>query len=222
MPFLIDLLLLALISVPLFLGWRRGFFRSVLSLGRLAISFLLTTLLGPTAGEWLNDRFIYAPVHASIHGRLSTAADEIANAAHNGAETLMGKVPTVLRPYLDLEKIDPSADVHALADTWSRVIAARLSHVLATAMGYALVFALAFLLLTVAIIAISHLIRKIPVIRVADRALGLTLGALIGCLGALLLSSFIAALLTASGQTDVVETSLLLRLSAGVRETFLR
>ena len=218
MPILIDLTLLVLFAVPLLLGWRRGFFRSVLSLGRLALAFLTATWLGPTAADWIQVRFVYPPVHTSVSRSLHGLADEVSDSVQNSAEALAGKLPAAFRPYLNLRNLDPTADAHALAEEWSATVASRIAHILSTALGYLLVFAVAFALLTVAILVVGGLIQRIPVVRTADRILGLAAGVLIGGIGILLLSSLAATLLTVMGHTDVVDTSLMLRLSAGVRE----
>ena len=218
MPFILDLVLLALFCVPVFLGWKRGFFKSVLSLGRLALAFLVTVGLGSTAAGWLNDAYVYPAVYESVSEKLEGIADEVSSTAQNSAEALAEKIPAAFRPYLNTQSIDPSADVHSLAETWSRTVSERIAGVISTALGYFTVFILAFILLTVAVFAVGGLIRRIPLVRTVDRVLGLSLGILIGGVGTILLSAILAAILSVTGQIDVVESSLMLRLSEGVRE----
>ena len=218
MPFIIDLILLALLCIPVFLGWRRGFFGSALRLGRLALAFLITVGLGSTVSGWLDDRFVYPAVYESVYETFDGLADEVSATTRHGADALAEKIPTVLRPYLDTHDLDPSADVHELAEEWSERAASGVSRIIAAVLGYLLVFAVAFILLTVAVFLVGGLIHRIPLVRTADRILGLSLGILIGGLGVLLLSALLAAVLTVAGQTEVVEASRMLRLSAGIRE----
>ena len=217
MPLILDLILLALLCIPVFLGWRRGFFGSVLRLGRLALAFLITVGLGPAVSGWLNDGIVYPAVHESVYETLDGLADEVSSTARDGAEALAASIPAAFRPYLDTRDLDPSADVHALAEEWSVTVASGISRTVATAIGYLLVFAVAFILLTVAVFAVSGLLLHIPLVRAVDRILGLSLGILMGCVGALLLSALMAAILSVTGQSEVVEASLMLRLSAGIR-----
>ena len=54
MQLMIDLLLLAVFAALAFIGWWRGFLKAIFSLGRLALSLILTVLFG-----WAEKRMSY-------------------------------------------------------------------------------------------------------------------------------------------------------------------
>ena len=218
MQLAIDLILLAIFGLLAFVGWRRGFIRTILSLGRLVLSFLLTLALGPAVSEWVDRTFVYPPVYESIHAKFTALASEAAATAQGGVDALVQKIPAALKGYLDLEAVDPSADLYALADDWSVSVAGSISGVIAKVAGYVLLFAVSFILLTLAIFLTGKMVDHIRFVRTVDRLLGLILGSISGCVAVLLISAVLGALLSVTGQETVVESSFMLRLSAGVRE----
>ena len=219
--FFIDLGLFLLFAMALILGWQRGFFQSILRLGRFALAFLAAMLGGPSLASWLDTRFLYPAVHNAVHARFAELAEEVSSAAHTGAEVFARRIPPPFRPYLNLQELDPSAEVHALADEWSATVSHNLSRALSTALGYLVAFVAAFILLSVAIWAVGGLIRHVPLVRTVDSLLGLCLGILMGGMGVLLLSALMSLIFSVTGHADLTETSFLLRLSEGLRNTLL-
>lgn len=220
MQAVIDVLLIVVFGFLVFRGWWRGFVKSVFSLGRLILSFLITILLGPSFAGWIDKTFVNPPVYESVFKKFSEIASDVTATAEGGVNALIEKVPTSFRGYLDLESVDVSADVHALAEEWSHTVADGISGVIASVIGYILLFVLAFILLTVAIFIIGKCIDLIPFVRTADKLLGLAVGVVNGVLAVMLLSSVLGAILGVLGQDGIVENSLMLRLFAGVRDLF--
>lgn len=215
---IIDLLLAAVFGLLVWRGRRRGFLGAMLSLGRLVLSFLLTVAFGPAVSAWADETLVHPPVYASIHAKFTQMADEVSAAANGSVEALAQRIPGVFREHLDLEGLDPTADVRAVADRWALTVSESISKVIATVVGYVALFALCFVLLTVALILIRKLIHGIGLLRAADQLLGSILGAVSGCVAVLLLSAVLGAVLSVMGRGDAVDASLMLRLSAGVRE----
>lgn len=218
MQFAVDFFLLAIFGLLVFQGWRRGFLKAVFSLGRLILSVLLTFLLGPAVSGWIDRAFVNPPVYESVHKKFTEIADEVAATAQNGVDALVQKIPSAFKGYLDTESIDPAADVYALADEWSLTVAGGISKVIATVIGYVLLFLVCFVLLTVAIFIVTKLVDRIRLVRLTDKLLGLILGVISGTVAVLLISAVLGAILSVTGQENVVEQSFMLRLSAGVRE----
>jgi uncharacterized membrane protein required for colicin V production len=217
MQLTIDLILLAVFGVLVFIGWWRGFLKSVLGFGKLVLSFILTILLGPVASAWIDKTLVNPPVYASVHQKLTDLADEVSATARGGADALTEKIPAVFKNYLDLQNVDPTADIHALADEWSLTVAGGISKVIATVIGYVAVFVIAFILLTIAIWIATKLIHQIDLLRTTDKILGALLGAASGAVAVLLVSTVLGAILSVLGKDAVVEGSFMLRLSAWIR-----
>lgn len=218
MQLTIDILLLAVFGLLVFIGWRRGFIKAVLSLARLVLSFLLTILLGPAVSAWIDSTFVNPPVYETVHKKFSELAAEASASAQGGVDALVQKIPSSFKGYLDLENIDPAADIHGLADEWAKTVAGGISKVIATVIGYVLLFLVCFLLLTVVLFIVRKMLDQIKLIHMTDKILGLALGAVSGCIAVLLISTVLGGILSVTGQESLVEGSFMLRLSAGVRD----
>lgn len=218
MQLTIDLVLVGIFALLVVIGWWRGFLKTVLSLGRLILSFLITILLGPAVSAWIDEAFVNPPVYESVHEKFTALANEAAATAQGGVDALIQKIPSTFQGYLDLENVDPSSDIHALADEWSVTVAGGISKVIATVIGYILLFVVAFILLTVAIFIIGKIADSIKLVHTVDKLLGLALGVISGCIAVLLISTVLGAILSVTGQEAVVEESFMLKLSAGIRD----
>ena len=221
MQFVVDILLIAVFALLVFRGWWRGFLKSVLSLGRLILSFAITVLFGSSFAGWIDRAFINPPVFESVSGKLSGIAAEVTATAEGGIEAFVEKIPRAFRGYLDLEAVDPTAEINALVDQWSHTVADGISKVISTIIGFILLFVLSFLVLTL-VLAIVGKLADIPVIRTLDKLLGLVMGVFSGTVAVIILSAIMGAVLGLMGQKEIVENSLMLRLFAGVRELIFR
>lgn len=217
MQLTVDLLLLAVFVALALIGWWRGFLKAIFSLGRMALSMIVTVLFGSAFAGWLDRILINPPVYEAIHRKFTEFAAEAANTAQGGVDTLVQKIPGVFQGYLNLENLDPSSDIYALADEWSLAVAGGISKVISTVIGYVLLFVITFLALSVLIFILGKLVEQIRFIRTTDKILGLLLGLLGGAAAVLLLSSLIALILPLMGHEAVTETSLMLRLTAWFR-----
>lgn len=215
----VDILLLSVWGLMAFWGWRRGFLLSIFSLGRLILAVILTVALGPALAEWLDSTLVYPPVYEAVHEKLTAIAADVASTAQGSVEALVQKLPAVFRAHLRPEDLNPTADVHALADEWSKSVAGGISRALSAVLGYILLLGLCLVLLTLACKILAGLIHRIPLVRTADRLLGLLLGGLGGGIAVLLASAVLGVLLPLWGAESVVESSLLLRLFTDVRSS---
>jgi uncharacterized membrane protein required for colicin V production len=217
MQFAVDILLLAVFGLLAFLGWRRGFLKTVFSLGKLVLALILTILLGPSVAAWLDVTFVNPPVYEAVHEKFSALAAEAAATAQGSIDGLIQRIPAVFRGYLDVSRVDPSADIYALADEWSLTVAGGISKVIATVIGYVLLFVVLLVVLSVVAVIVTKLLHVIPLLKTTDHLLGLALGAVSGIIAVLLLSTVLGALLSVTGQEALVESSFMLRISAGIR-----
>ena len=151
MQLVIDILLIVIFGLLVFRGWWRGFMKSVLSLGRLILSLVITIVFGASFAAWIDAKFVNPPVFEAVSKKFSDIAAEVTASAEGGIDALVEKIPEAFRGYLDLETIDPAAEINALVEQWSHTVADGISKVIATVIGYILLFVLAFLVLTLVI-----------------------------------------------------------------------
>ena len=217
MQILLDALLMAVFAFLAYRGWRRGLARSVLGFSRMILSFVVTALFGSSFARWINEGFINPRVYSAVHGRLSDISLEISSTSEGGAEAFAERLPKMFRQYVELDSIDPTAKVSSLVEKWSHTVADGISKVVSTVLGYALLFLLSFLALTIVMMVVGGL-AKLPVIRTVDRLLGLAGGILSGMIAVFILSVVLGAILSLTGQEDILDGSLTLRLFTGLKK----
>ena len=217
MQLVIDVLFMAVFAIPVVRGWRRGFMKSILSLGRLVLSLVITILFGSAFAGWIDATFINPPVYEAVSGRLTNIAAEVTASTGGGIDALIAKIPESFRSYLDLEAVDPTAEINALVAQWSRTIADGISRVISLILGFVLLFVISFVLLTVAIFIVNKLV-KLPAIQSVDKILGLVVGVFSGAVTVVVLSILLSAILGLVGLGTLAEGSFMLRLFAGVKD----
>ena len=217
MQLVIDILLIVIFGLLVFRGWWRGFMKSVLSLGRLILSLVITIVFGASFAAWIDAKFINPPVFEAVFKKFSDIAAEVTASAEGGIDALVEKIPEAFRGYLDLETIDPAAEINALVEQWSHTVADGISKVIATVIGYILLFVLAFLVLTLVIFIVTRF-AKLPAIKTVDKLLGLVVGIFSGAAVVIFISVILSALLGIFGQEALVEGSFMLRLFSGIKD----
>jgi uncharacterized membrane protein required for colicin V production len=217
MQLVIDVLLIAVFGLLVFCGWRRGFMKSILGLGRLILSVVITIVFGSSFAVWLDDTFINPPIYEAVFKKFSNIAADVTATAEGGVEALVEKIPDMFRSHLDLENLDPSAKIDELVHQWSHTVADGISKVVATVLGYILLFVLSFLVLTLVIFLVSRF-AKLPFIKKTDKLLGLAIGLVSGLVAAIFLSAVVGAVLGLLGQNDIIEGSFMLRTFAWLRD----
>ncbi len=216
MQLIIDILLVAVFGLLVFRGWWRGFMKSVLSLGRVLISFLITLAAGPGVSSWIDSTFVNPPVYRKVFAKLSDIAADVSASAEGSVQALVDKIPASYRGHLDLEAIDPSAKLDPLVESWSVTISNGISGILSKVIGYVLLFALCFLALTLVMFLVDKF-AEVGFVRRIDKTLGLISGVISGTLVVMLLTVVIGAILALLGQDEVAEASFMLRIFAGLR-----
>ena len=217
MQLFIDILFIVIFALLVFRGWRRGFMKSVLSLGRLILSLIITIAFGATFAAWIDEKFVNPPVFDAVFKKFSEVAAEVTSTAEGGIDALVEKIPEAFRGYLDLETLDPTAEINALVEQWSCTVADGISKVISLILGFVLLFVISFILLTVAIFIVNKLV-KLPVIQSVDKILGLVAGVFSGAVTVAVLSILLSAILGLVGQGELAEGSFMLRLFAGVKD----
>lgn len=217
MQLVIDILLIVIFGLLVFRGWWRGFMKSILSLGRLILSLVITIAFGASFAAWIDAKFVNPPVFEAVFKKFSDVAAEVTASAEGGIDALVEKIPEAFRGYLDLESVDPTAEINALVEEWSHTVADGISKVIATVIGYILLFVLTFLVLTVVIFIVTRF-AKLPAIKTVDKLLGLVVGIVSGAVAVIFISVILSAILGVIGQEAVVEGSFMLRLFSGIKD----
>ena len=185
MQYFLDISLLALIALTIVIYWRRGLIRSLMGAAKTVLSIILTYMFGDMAATWLEQTYMLPSLSAFVKERLQALF--VSGAQSFDLSSVFAQMPDWLRNLLMNFHVDVGAleEEYALVtqgsstqlDALASSIATPVAALLSTAVGYAVVFLVANLLLTIVAFLLVR-IAELPVIRTFDRALGLVLGLL--------------------------------------------
>ena len=187
---LIDLMLLLVLAAVVFWAVRRGFFATVLRLGAWIVSLAVSRVLGEALSAPLYNAFAAQPARRMVEANIGQAMDgsqaaqyaqqviaELPDALSQLAERVGGVAPEQLIENLDAQQFTAANAAYVIEQS---IIAP---------IGTAIIQLALTLLLFVVLLVAARLIcrrlervRKLPVLRQADKILGGALGAVKGVL----------------------------------------
>ena len=180
MQYFLDISLVAVIAVTVILYWHRGLIRSLMGAAKTVLAIVITYLFGETVSSWLYLSFVQPVVHSYVHTRLEEAVASGELSA--GLTQLVSETPRWLQKLLELFHVDVEPLLQDMAEQqFDQIealvfrIADPLTEFFSSTVGYAAVFLIASLLLSVAVWILGK-VADLPVIRTCDRTLGLILG----------------------------------------------
>ena len=172
---LLDLILIATVIFSGYLGYRRGFVRSVAKISRIFVAFVLAYLLAP----YFSEIFIEPVIYGAVSNRLN--AYLIENFADMSSGTILYEdLPIVLRALAGAFNV--SLDFSSGADVVSAIVS-QLSQPLARVISMPISFALVYFLIKILIRYILRLtdkIFKIKILGIPNKILGCALSSVIG------------------------------------------
>ena len=180
MQYFLDISLIVIFLATILVYWHRGLIRSLMGAAKTVLAIVVTYLFGDTVSSWLYLSFIQPVVHGYVHTRLEEAI--ASGELSSGLAKLVNEMPRWLQKLLELFHVDIEPLLQDMAEQRFEEIEALafriadpLAEFFSSVVGYAAVFLIASLLLSVAVWILGK-IADLPVIRKCDRALGLILG----------------------------------------------
>ncbi len=200
MQYVIDVILALLLVYFTVRGFKRGFFKTVLSAGRLVLAILLTVALGSRVSQWIDRQYVNPPVYEKVHTKLA------AMAADAGAQSdeFFRQLGEQYGAYLDKDELNRQVE------QYSASISNTVSGAISTVVGYLLTFAAAFAVLALVTWLIGKLTR-LPLLKQCDKIAGLVLGLVSGFFAVSLLATVFWALLYATDSLAVYDKTYLLK-----------
>ena len=169
---LLDLIIIGTLLLFMYLGYRRGFIRTVFSLVSFALSIILAAYLYPIVAEWLRG----TPVFTALKGYIirTMGLEEV---VHIHTIELIGSlpVPDLLRRSLLTHYDRPNMFELLNVYTIEEYIAGFFAGMAINIIAMALVFIIVRLILGV-ISGMLDVVGRLPVIRTFNRGGGLILG----------------------------------------------
>ena len=204
MQYVIDVILALLLVYFTVRGFKRGFFKTVLSAGRLVLAILLTVALGSRVSQWIDRQYVNPPVYEKVHTKLA------AMAADAGAQSdeFFRQLGEQYGAYLDKDELNRQAESNAssldqMVEQYSTSISNTVSGAISTVVGYLLTFAAAF--------AVLGKLTRLPLLKQCDKIAGLVLGLVSGFFAVSLFATVFWALLYATDSLAVYDKTYLLK-----------
>lgn len=183
----VDLILIAFFVVIVLIYMKKGFIKSVWGVVRAVASVAAAWLFGKQVGEWFYNQFIHNAISKATKDAIAPLVQKV-NDSFNLSD-LFSKIPDEFRTLVERSGADLSGlksvfgklteasenQFDSLADKISEPIA----HTVSNAVGYVLVFFIAFILMSIAFVVIDG-ISKLPLIKEVNKTLGAAFGAVCG------------------------------------------
>ena len=212
MPWIIDLILIALFAVTVFIGYRKGFLRTVLGFGRLIATILLTYAFGKPFSAWIDRRFIRPRVYENILAKLT----ELADSAEGSIASFLDGLPARYRLFVDVTNPDTSGGVDGLVEQYAPAISTKISQLLATVIGYILLFILLYLVISL-VVHLTGKLADLPIIRGIDKFLGTAVGVVNGVLLTCLVATILYGIVYLTGKIGLYERSVVFKFLCELR-----
>ena len=153
MPIIVDVLFVLIAGIFIAVGAKRGFIKSLIQSAKFLLAFGITYFVGPMAGQFVKDRFVFQPVYNWLTDKGVGAAE---------------KLPDFLRP-------DPATVGEGVLP-----FAESVATIISNLVGYVVVFVVSLILLTIVGWLLTKIADKIALLGVANRILGGVFGAVMG------------------------------------------
>ena len=210
MQYVIDVILALLLVYFTVRGFKRGFFKTVLSAGRLVLAILLTVALGSRVSQWIDRQYVNPPVYEKVHTKLAAMAADAGAVGRvlPSARRAVRRVPG--KDELNRQAESNASSLDQMVEQYSASISNTVSGAISTVVGYLLTFAAAFAVLALVTWLIGKLTR-LPLLKQCDKIAGLVLGLVSGFFAVSLLATVFWALLYATDSLAVYDKTYLLK-----------
>lgn len=194
-PYILDLIIVALAGVSIYFAYRKGMIRTLFSLAGGVVAIVLALYCSAPVSAWVNRTYIDPAVHnavlTAVNGSKPAEAYDEAIKKVDVAGNLQ-KMPDSLRSFLETMKIDVSAVQKSAEESRENSIAARealidsIASPVSKTVSKAITLIGLFILFFIALFIISRLLEAVfkvlPFGKKLNRFGGVLFGVLRGCL----------------------------------------
>ena len=169
---IMDILVLAIMGISVFFGFRKGFLKTITGFASIILSLILATSFHPYVSTYLRETTIYESVYQSSYSVLQISAKDPGKTTSDGTAKL-----NLPREFTE----DVKETIDTAADTVSMKIAEKVADAAISILAMLLLF-VGIRLLLLLISWLIGLIVKLPIIGWGDSLLGALFGLLRGFL----------------------------------------
>ncbi len=195
MSILIDFLALAIIAICVFIGYKKGFIKSVMGLVSLIVSIIIAINFYGAAAGFIKERFVepyFVDQASDKFSAMMKRGSEVVEPEEIFEEKPADLVNTSARFGINIDDIkdfyekeikgmfDPD-DIESISDEISRHIVDATVTTVSTVLGFIVVFIASMIVLSL-LQWLLNFIFKLPVLKTANKLFGIIFGALKGVL----------------------------------------
>ena len=209
---ILDLLIVALITVMILLGRRRGFIKTVSGVVVFVAALMLSTTLSAPVSGFLYDTFVEPPVLEELTvqvGEGSPAAAQLDAALERMPAFVTGRLSAggVDSGAAILERLSGAQEGETVAQTIARQVVEPVVLPLMKAVSTLLLFLILLIVLTIVVKAVD-LVAKLPLLKQLNKSLGVVAGLAQGLLWSFVLVT-VLQLVANAGWLDVITPAVL-------------
>ena len=193
MAYILDLIVLAVVAVTVFLGYRRGFIRTIVQLVGCVAAFALALSLSATVSTYIYDDLLRDGLHEKIETAWNdTVVEGAANTVTEQVESVMENLPSFFTATLDADALVEGITGSVGNTDTGTAVADYLVNDMLRPICVAILRFVSFLVLYLVLMLVIRLLEKLitpliklPLIRQTDGTLGAVIGLFKGIIFAL-------------------------------------
>ena len=180
MDYLFDIIMVAVLALSIFIGYKRGLVITVLSLASVVVALVIAQICSPYVSEALEKTGLRDSIAQSTSSQIELLYEEhVEDGIQKSCKEIIDdmKLPGAVSDFL-ASKVEGIDETDAFSENVEKISYSMASFVI-TILSYVLI-ALAVAIILIAVIAAVKLARLIPAVKKLDNAGGALLGAVLG------------------------------------------
>lgn len=201
MNIILDLLVVAILAFTIFLGFRKGFVKSLMGLASGILALVIAFVFTPTLAAVVDRSFVRPAVVSVVEEQIvSVLPDEqegnLLSFIKDSPAELAGFLSGIgidtsrLESYLPEETAEEASSLESI----SEALAAPLSHMISSVISFIVIYVAALIILKIVTAMLDGLF-SLPVLRIPNKLLGGAIGAVTGIITCLAVCSVLNVLL---------------------------
>ena len=232
-----DLVILVVVGISIFNGWRLGLVKSVMGFASGILAFFAAVFFTPFLGSFICNNYVMPPISNEVNSAMSSLLNVSYGEEAYSTEKLFAEMPETLSNMLDRFNIDKDEFVEKFSSKlpttsdmvkeMSDAIAEPVAKTVSMVTAFILIFVVAVIILKIVTIVIG-IVVELPALKQLNEVFGLVFGVLAALFYAIVLSNAFVYLSDALSvynasmfPADLIDKTYLVRLFSELRLSML-
>ena len=200
MNIILDILAVAILALSIFFGHKKGFVKTVLNLCGGIICLIVAIVLSPTVGDFISTNYVTPTVENVVTEKMSALAT-VGDTNEPDVDKIVRDEPNEFIKLLERLNIDTEAFAEKFeefkqssAENTAELTVEYIAKPLSGAISYVIAFILLLIVSSLIIAILGFLLDKIvklPILRTANKFLGVVSGAILGLIWVYVISMIV-------------------------------